>query len=218
MEAENYAVGHCVLGAHSIGAAHIRQRLYWVADYYGERLEGRERTECTDKLTLGENRLAGGLADAATGGRGEERPVGGGGGAENGPQERSARFDAGSNVGRLDDAAGPRHFGAVGWAESNPRNEARMRVSGQGREAERPDPPDSLWRDADWLYCRDGKYRPIESGIKPLVDGVPRGMVHSSDPRNTQEARAMRLKGYGNAIVPQVAAEFIRAFMALHAC
>jgi len=38
-------------------------------------------------------------------------------------------------------------------------------------------------------------------------------MVHSSDPRNTQEARAMRLKGYGNAIVPQVAAEFITAFM-----
>jgi hypothetical protein len=29
----------------------------------------------------------------------------------------------------------------------------------------------------------------------------------------TQEARVMRLKGYGNAIVPQVAAEFIRAFM-----
>ena len=107
-----------------------------MADYYGERLEGRERTECTDKLTLGENRLV--------------------------------------------------------WK--------------------------SYGGELDWPYCRDGKYRPIESGIKPLVDGVPRGMVHSSDPRNTQEARAMRLKGYGNAIVPQVAAEFIRAFMALHAC
>ena len=32
MEAENYAIGHCVLGAHSVNAAHIRQRLYWVAD------------------------------------------------------------------------------------------------------------------------------------------------------------------------------------------
>lgn len=32
LEGEGYAVGHCVLGAHSIGADHIRQRLYWLAD------------------------------------------------------------------------------------------------------------------------------------------------------------------------------------------
>lgn len=32
LEAENYAVGACVLGAHSVGAPHIRQRLYWVAN------------------------------------------------------------------------------------------------------------------------------------------------------------------------------------------
>lgn len=32
MEAEGYAVGQVVLGAHSAGADHIRQRLYWVAD------------------------------------------------------------------------------------------------------------------------------------------------------------------------------------------
>lgn len=31
MEAQNYAVGHIVYGAHSICGAHIRQRLYWVA-------------------------------------------------------------------------------------------------------------------------------------------------------------------------------------------
>ena len=33
LEAEGYAVGQAVLGAHSVGAPHIRQRLYWVADY-----------------------------------------------------------------------------------------------------------------------------------------------------------------------------------------
>lgn len=32
LEAEGYAVGGAVLGAHSVGAPHIRQRLYWVAD------------------------------------------------------------------------------------------------------------------------------------------------------------------------------------------
>ena len=30
MEAEGYAVGHCILGAHSVGSFHQRQRLYWV--------------------------------------------------------------------------------------------------------------------------------------------------------------------------------------------
>jgi hypothetical protein len=34
------------------------------------------------------------------------------------------------------------------------------------------------------------------------------------DANNTQEARVMRLKGYGNAIVPQAASSFIQAFMA----
>ncbi len=32
LEAEGYAVGASVLGAHSVGAPHIRQRLYWMAD------------------------------------------------------------------------------------------------------------------------------------------------------------------------------------------
>ena len=30
LEGEGYAVGHCVLGAHSVNAPHIRQRLFWV--------------------------------------------------------------------------------------------------------------------------------------------------------------------------------------------
>ena len=32
LEAEGYVVGACVLGAHSVGAPHIRQRLWFVAD------------------------------------------------------------------------------------------------------------------------------------------------------------------------------------------
>lgn len=73
------------------------------------------------------------------------------------------------------------------------------------------------WDTAIWTPCADGKARRIKPGIKPLVNGLPRGVVPSSDPgapgyaQNTGEARKMRLSGYGNAIVPQVAAEFIRA-------
>jgi DNA (cytosine-5)-methyltransferase 1 len=38
LESEGYACGAAVLGAHSIGAPHIRQRLYWVAHAAGQRL------------------------------------------------------------------------------------------------------------------------------------------------------------------------------------
>ena len=38
LEGLDYAVGAAVLGAHSVGAPHIRQRLYFVADAVGERI------------------------------------------------------------------------------------------------------------------------------------------------------------------------------------
>ena len=58
-------------------------------------------------------------------------------------------------------------------------------------------PTNGFWRDADWLGCRDGKFRPVESGTFPLVNGAA--------------ARVGRLRGYGNAIVAQVAQTFIEA-------
>jgi DNA (cytosine-5)-methyltransferase 1 len=59
-------------------------------------------------------------------------------------------------------------------------------------------PVNGLWRDADWLLCRDGKWRPVESGTFPLANGITN--------------RVGRLRAYGNAIVPQAATEFIIAF------
>jgi|GEM_PF-6090413 len=55
---------------------------------------------------------------------------------------------------------------------------------------------DGHWQAADWLLFRDGRWRPVEPGTFPLADGVP--------------ARVGRLRAYGNAIVPQAAAEFVR--------
>lgn len=43
LEGENYACGATVLGAHSVGAPHIRQRLYWVGHSLDEGLEGHSR-------------------------------------------------------------------------------------------------------------------------------------------------------------------------------
>ena len=77
------------------------------------------------------------------------------------------------------------------------------------------------WDDVDWLFCRDGKWRPVKSSVQRLADGIPGSVVPCSDfmPASTPLAqstkasrRVMRLRGYGNAIVPQAAALFIRAF------
>lgn len=53
------------------------------------------------------------------------------------------------------------------------------------------------WRDADWLSCRDGAWRPVEPGTFPLADGAP--------------ARVGRLRAYGNAINAEAAVAFIQA-------
>ena len=60
-------------------------------------------------------------------------------------------------------------------------------------------PVNGLWGAADWLFCRDGKWRPVEPGTFPLVDGAP--------------ARVGRLRAYGNAINAEAAEQFIAAYM-----
>lgn len=60
------------------------------------------------------------------------------------------------------------------------------------------DPLTGFWSGADWLRCDDSKVRPVEPDTFPLAYGLP--------------ARVGRLRGYGNAIVPQAAAAFIEAY------
>jgi hypothetical protein len=72
-----------------------------------------------------------------------------------------------------------------------------LAVSGEGSE-------DGFWSRYDTVPCRDGKTRRVEPGTFPLAHGVP--------------ARVGRLRGYGNAIVPPVAAVFIRAFLEAEMC
>lgn len=174
MEAHNYSVGSVVIGAHSIGAAHIRQRLYWVADNCGE--------GCQEQPSIG--RIPPETNDSDS-----RKDI-----------ERGGRMGNTEHNGRSSSQIEGCHGTAIQHSAT------RSNCSGEPQRTGTSEP--LPW---EWLYCRDNKYRPIESGLKPLVDVPARGMVHSSDPRNTQEARKMRLKGYGNAIVPTLAAEFIRA-------
>jgi DNA (cytosine-5)-methyltransferase 1 len=55
------------------------------------------------------------------------------------------------------------------------------------------------WSGAEWISGADRKQRRFKPSIRLLAHGVP--------------ARVGRLRAYGNAIVPQVAAEIIKAYM-----
>ena len=74
---------------------------------------------------------------------------------------------------------------------------------GKGSKAclrsQNPSQTNGFWRDADWLFCRDGKWRPVRPGSFPLVNGVT--------------ARVGRLRAYGNAITAEAAQTFINAYM-----
>lgn len=257
MEAEGYAVGHCVLGAHSIGASHIRQRLYWVANAISnsnQREIGRVIGKApTTKISDRQNLISswescGTSADV----RGVTYPnsIGCHGGSKK--AEQKERIGSGINIGGDDDermalteCEGLERFtrndnnsdksgrlypdqnrsasktsGIVSLGNSQSerfREERKCRTRSEEREC---------WHiEVDWIYCRDNKYRPVKPGIKPLVDGSTRTMGYSSDTgksvdepieaNETQEARVMRLKGYGNAIQAQTAMAFINAYMSI---
>lgn len=84
------------------------------------------------------------------------------------------------------------------------------------------------WDDYDIIPCRDGKARRAEREPRALADGVPALLDALRDAglgadeivaaRATfpivsgQLGRVMLLRGYGNAIVPQLAAEFAAAW------
>jgi DNA (cytosine-5)-methyltransferase 1 len=213
LEVQAYAVGAAIIGAHSVGAPHIRQRLYWVADSqrgtserHRQQVGGpprvyqgntQERQRLRDDSRNGE--LVGELADTASeqqhgsgdagGRRGEPSDCGIVGNLEH--AEGDGRLERGTESGGRGSEP-RREFSDVGHAVGE-RLEGRG-VPTSGRADER-----SPWSASDLVWCRDGKWRPVEPGTFPLAHGIP--------------ARMGRLRGYGNAIVPQVAAEFVRATM-----
>ena len=185
LEGAGYASAAADLCAAGIGAPHIRQRLYWVGHAEGNRSEMRVNIHGElrgQRLTEGCD--SGRMADAQHNDGRADKPW-------RGPDRRAADGGGGAVV-RLADTL---HAGRPkGWPLAGIRPTA-----GSGESSQRSSPTNGHWRDADWLFCRDGKWRPVEPGTFPLAHGAA--------------ARVGRLRAYGNAIVPQVAQAFVEAFM-----
>jgi DNA (cytosine-5)-methyltransferase 1 len=198
LEGEDYAVGHCILGAHSVGAPHIRQRLYWLA----HRVNGgpQDGWACNDGRDILSHR--GGTADPAIG---------------------AATSQLCATDG-LANSIGKRRCGGTSGVKNAINARESIKTGGSQRQG--------FWSDFDITYCRDGKHRRIpaqpQPGVLGLVDGFSDVLdalrakgcseaaireVLSGFPLANCPGRVMLLKGYGNAITPQVAAEFIQIFM-----
>lgn len=146
---------------------------------------------------------AGRMANAERDECGQVSPHASGSGSGSGTQGVDERpVNGGDERGRVDDASGARCDGAVEGPEGNSRSEARLRLPREGHGQDRTESAHApmLGRNpADWLYCRDGKWRPVEPGTFPLVDAAP--------------ARVGRLRAYGNALDAETASQFIGAVM-----
>ncbi len=118
----------------------------------------------------------------------------------------------GEGVGRVGLCGGPSTFGRPSDAD-DPRPQGRRSAILPERAGEPLAGPQraSYWANCDIIPCADAKSRRIESGLQPLVNGHSFMLADGRTRENT--SRTEILRGIGNCIVPQVAAEFIAAFM-----
>ncbi|MBD8531535.1 MULTISPECIES: DNA cytosine methyltransferase [unclassified Massilia] len=207
LEALGYAFGAVPFPSAGVGAPHIRDRLYWVANAGGER-RGRRQGATHGRL---DDRTHAGRFQGNDGavGDGEAGIV------------RLADTDGGNASAERQQRSGeqrqqPEDGSVISLADASRSGRREERADGGGRGIGdcqegitsgsidggsdlRPGPTNGYWRDADWLGCRDGKWRPVEPGTFPLAHGAA--------------SRVGRLRAYGNAINAEAARVFIEAVM-----
>lgn len=239
MEALGYAFGSIPFPSASVGAPHIRDRNYWVAHANGgpggkgrAHVRGRAaRGDAHQRAGSGGGIVLGRLADHH--GNGRASP------AIDGLHDAAYYAEpciGACGMGDSTGAPGQRNAGGFSAAEAQ-FNSQRFEHGGVNQRLEhasasvgagQPGPNNGFWRDADWIFCRDAKWRPVEAGTFPLADGLPAGMVQlraglrgmaelagldGASLRLAKSYRVGALRGYGNAINPEQAAEFIRIVM-----
>lgn len=245
LEKEGYTCGAVVLPACSIGAPHIRQRIFWVAE---SKEAERERARHTRP---GRARLA---DDSRLANNNNRRPAGHGEESDTREEVRVRTSVESGNSSEVGGVAKPERNaegsacreGNSEWFDKKPNNwnEVRNDIANSGQysrmgntelhgcngieklggtqeegrllQPERPSP----WSNYIFIPCADGKARRIKFSPLSMADGLSEGMERIS-PEGAiispltfgEENRANKIKGYGNAIVAEVAAIFIKAFL-----
>ena len=207
LEHLGYACGCVDMPAASVGAPHIRQRLWWVADANGGDPEAEGLQRGGEYRQQQEDGGTGRLADTAS-----KRD-------RDGCTEAPRRAELERRSSGLDDAAINRtdFKGKAIKKENGPEYRVPGAASARG-----------FWDDFDIIPCADETARRIEPESFPLAHGLPRSFRNISpaqrrlavmadlDGASLSRAKGYRiraLRGFGNAIVPQVAAQFIQAFI-----
>jgi len=206
LEGVGYRFGAIPFPSAGVGAPHIRDRLYWVADTDGSaggkgraHVRGRaDRGDAQPWAGLGCGSMPDGLADAGSERRDWQRLYvqpgqQGSPGAEAGRSGETGRLA--HAIGSTMRQPGP---GCIPTAQGAPTGRGDNRFGCIGDDGD-PGPTNGYWRDADWLGCRDGKWRPVEPGTFPLAHGAT--------------SRVGRLRAYGNAINAEAARVFVEAVM-----
>ncbi len=213
LEGMGYAFGLVPFAAAGVGAPHIRERAYWVANSNSSLSDRRWSDRQAGWPEHPDCGYVGWLADASSERCDRLDPLlqreESGRIAESLPETTGIGSPGG--MGNANVTGLERHCGydsAAGW-QGQAGSTAAAGLHLRAIEV------NGFWRDADWLLCRDGKWRPVEPGTFPLVDGAAArmGRVQPALARMASLNRRGRLKGYGNAINAQAAAEFIRAYM-----
>jgi len=209
LEAEGYTSRGVDIPACAVDAPHIRSRLYWVAENLGD----------ANSRGCGENGGRGGVGEICSrtiysGVSSQERnSIYGGdlGDARNaGSQGRvlrrqdQERETEQRHLGRDGSAYGGSHMADAQQLGDRAEVGAAGDVSPQGdrpsdQHGGRGSAPVSAWSDAVWLTGADGKARRAQPGISLLAHGIPN--------------RVGKLRAYGNAIVPPLAAQVIGAYL-----
>jgi DNA (cytosine-5)-methyltransferase 1 len=236
LEGMGYAVAGADLCAAGVGAPHIRQRLFWVAIsrqqqpgrglYRPGQGAGETRQRPSDQ-SCGSSVFGGGLGYARRQGlsasefkelSGSMRRIEGGAiGQSSGSSVCGVFHPALPKTTRLrqqqeyisgSSGSGPTvGLGQPDSSKRGPVAEGGLIVN-DGRDQGWEEAPSghsvycpnvNPWSDYELLHCLDGKARRTKPGIYPLAPGF--------------SGRVGKLRAYGNAIVPQVAAVFIKSVM-----
>ena len=192
LERTGYVVGCADLPAAGVAAPHIRSRLFWMANTdNGGRQQYAPNTGRHGTLDQSSKQIQQSSVDCVHG--------------------RMANSDSSSGrnnkAGESESMDGERRsvdigLGSIasGLGDASSTETERLRSISIPLESEQETGRSSNaidWQGVKFIECSDGKARPVKPGICPLAHGIP--------------GRVGQLRAYGNAIVPQVAAQFVRS-------